>query len=433
MTGESGSNRPDDDWMAASRNRRKPVGESQRRAEMNENQYLIPENNLPSLEKKLKRIENKCKKYGCEFSYKIIGEEYREVKIDDHTGVIPFAPKITIKYIIIEAYGKAIYNGWRFIASIEHTSNGNIIRQSDYEITVPEKYQTEPSYCDHCKTDRRRNDTYLVMNVETGEFKQVGKSCLKDFTNGLSASEVSDYYSYFRTLEEAKEVGSGGGTRYFEKKLMAQYICECVNKYGFYKKDADYPTSRRALDFYMANQGMLRSKETAEIKYEMEKVNFDVNSDFVKNETENALNWILNNEETNNQYINNLKVVCGLEYIEYNHMGILASLFAAYYKAIQKEIEYKNKMEKDRLSEYVGTVNEKVTVNLQSFELLASWETQWGYTHLYKMTDTAGNVLIWKASKVINENQITTVTGTIKEHTEYKNVKQTVLTRCRVS
>jgi len=390
---------------------------------MNENQYAIPENNLYALEKKLKRIEKKCKKCGCEFSYKTIGEEFREVTVEDGSNAL--RRKRTVKFIIIEAYGKAIYNGWRFIAAIEHTNNGNIIRQADYEIAVPEKYQTAPSHCDHCKTDRRRNDTYLVMNVETGEIKQVGKSCLKDFTTGLSASDVSDYYSYFRSLEEAKEVGSSG-TFYYNKKVMVQYICESVNKYGFYKKDADYSTARRAFEFYQADHGMLRITETDAIREEMEKVNFNANSETVIQETENALNWILNNEDTSN-YINNLKVICSLEYIEYKHMGILASLFATYNKAMDKLIECK----KAESSEYVGGINQRIVVNLQSFELLTSWETQWGYTHLYKMTDNAGNVLIWKATKIIDANP-EKIIGTVKEHSEYKNVKQTVLTRCKV-
>ena len=35
------------------------------------------------------------------------------------------------------------------------------------------------------------------MNEKTKEFKQVGKSCLKDFTRGLSAESIAYYYSFF--------------------------------------------------------------------------------------------------------------------------------------------------------------------------------------------------------------------------------------------
>ena len=42
--------------------------------------YAIYEGNLDRLEKKLKRIFNKCKAYGCDFHYEQTGEEFRELK-----------------------------------------------------------------------------------------------------------------------------------------------------------------------------------------------------------------------------------------------------------------------------------------------------------------------------------------------------------------
>lgn len=43
-------------------------------------QYSIYEGNMERLEKKLNRIYGKCKKYGCEFSYRQVGEEFKELK-----------------------------------------------------------------------------------------------------------------------------------------------------------------------------------------------------------------------------------------------------------------------------------------------------------------------------------------------------------------
>ena len=38
-------------------------------SEVKEMRYSIPEINMESLEKKLTRIGNKCRKYGCEFKF----------------------------------------------------------------------------------------------------------------------------------------------------------------------------------------------------------------------------------------------------------------------------------------------------------------------------------------------------------------------------
>ena len=94
-------------------------------------QYSIFEGNMDRLEKKLNRIFNKCKKYGCEFSYRQVGEEFREIK--DEQG-----NKYTARFVIVEAEGKAVVNGWKFIASVEHTEKGNIINRIG-EIEVPAK------------------------------------------------------------------------------------------------------------------------------------------------------------------------------------------------------------------------------------------------------------------------------------------------------
>ena len=95
--------------------------------------YEIFEGNMERLEKKLTRIANKCKKYGCDFRYDKVGETFRKL-IDDNGG------EYTARFIQIEAEGTAIINDWRFIASVEHTENGNIIKKCCYDVEVPEKY-----------------------------------------------------------------------------------------------------------------------------------------------------------------------------------------------------------------------------------------------------------------------------------------------------
>ena len=39
--------------------------------------YSIWEGNMESLMKKVTRIQNKCKKYGCDFHFEEVGEEFK--------------------------------------------------------------------------------------------------------------------------------------------------------------------------------------------------------------------------------------------------------------------------------------------------------------------------------------------------------------------
>jgi len=79
---------------------------------------------------------------------------------------------------------------------------------------------------------------------------------------------------------------------------------------------------------------------------------------------------------------------------------------------------------------YVGAVGEKITITA-SVRATGTFETQYGITHVYTMTDASGNVLVWKTGTRIDEGTMT-ITGTVKAHSEYRGARQTELTRCKV-
>lgn len=94
------------------------------------------------------------------------------------------------------------------------------------------------------------------------------------------------------------------------------------------------------------------------------------------------------------------------------------------------------------ISQHVGEIKQRMTINatyIRSawFEVKAfcGYGTETKYIHTFK--DADGNVLIWKTGSpldrnIIDEGDLVELTGTVKEHSEYKDEKQTVLTRCKV-
>lgn len=114
---------------------------------------------------------------------------------------------------------------------------------------------------------------------------------------------------------------------------------------------------------------------------------------------------------------------------------------AAEEKARKEAEEARIKAEK-AISQYVGQEGERITFTATYlfsayFEVKAfyGFGTETVYIHNFK--DENGNKYIWKTRKGFccdnksDEGMKIILTGTVKEHKEYKDEKQTVLTRCR--
>jgi hypothetical protein len=414
-------------------------------------QYSIHEDNLPKLIEKLHRIENKCNKYGCTFSYAEVGEEFKNLQhykeIEGAYGQRQLAKTFEKleRFVIIEVEGKAIINNWRFLATIEHTEAGNIIR-SYSEIAIPDKYKTVSAHCDHCNIDRYRKDSYLILNTVTNEIKQVGKSCLQDYTSGLSAEMAASFASYFNTIAELNDHESlGGFTRHYidvlDVLLMAN---EVVKKAGFVSKSKaeelyTMPTSEIVKELMFNPDSQLAHEKIQKYGINLKTIDNDKN----KAEVNTMVEWA-KSQSADNQYLNNLKVSVSNQYCEWRDIGILVSLPSAYFKAMEKEadrIAREAEKANQPKSNYVGKVGDKISLQAVTITHIAHYETQYGITHIFKIIDSNGAVYVWRTNKSHVENSkgeypaiesFTNIKGTIKEHKEYNGEKQTELTRCKV-
>lgn len=91
-------------------------------------------------------------------------------------------------------------------------------------------------------------------------------------------------------------------------------------------------------------------------------------------------------------------------------------------------------------SEYVGQEGDRITLTVtythtSSFEnSYGGWLNYTSVTNIHSFKDENGNEIIWKTSNFIEADYGTkmVITGTIKGYKDYKGVKQTILTRCKL-
>jgi hypothetical protein len=392
---------------------------------------------MERLQKKLQRIENKCKKYGnTDFHFEIQGEEYKEVK--DENGYIH-----NNKYYVVEVSGVAKVNDWVFVATIQHKDNGNIIRQFKTDIEIPERYRCTDSMCEHCNTKRVRKDTYLIFNETTKKFKQVGKSCLQDFTNGLSAENVAQYISWFDEIIEGQEVAPMNSNKYYSVETIILNAIETIKHYGFISKRMAMEsedrfvitTTERVIDFMFPN----RCRNRDEILKEMERIGYNSESEENKAELFKMLEW-LSTTDNNGQYIYNLKTTVADRYCEPRDFGLIVSLPSAYFKAFEREqdkiLREQKKAERERINankQYIGEIGQRAEIEIESTECVTSFSTDYGMMRIYRFVTADGNILIWKTSNFIEEtDKVKQIKATVKQHNEYKGEKQTEISRVKV-
>ena len=379
--------------------------------------YFIHEGNMERLIKKLITIESKCRKYGCEFKFEVMGEELREDK--DGLGHVSYT-----KYIEVEAEGTARINNWEFIATIEHSKPMNIIRNFRQDVEVPQKYFTADTYCDHCKTRRYRKDTYIIRNTETGEFKQVGKSCLLDYTHGLSANQVAQYISWFDEIING-EAPLAGYKAYSDTKTILQYAVEAVRMYGYVKSDAEYGVPTKLVVSHCYHQSFDWRQH-----YE---AGFDPDREGNEETAKQILAWASTLSE-DYSYKSNLKAVLAKQGCEPRDYGLICSAVAAYNREMTKQEVKKQEV---KHSDWFGAEGDKVELKEAKLTLLTSWDSQFGYTYLYKLVTEDGTVFTWKTGKWLGAGdelpETISLKGSIKAHNEFRGVKQTELTRCRIS
>lgn len=401
--------------------------------------YFIPTENFEALEKKLNSIKKKCDKYKCTFNFENHGEVFRDVEIliEGETKKVP------VKFIEIEVEGIAKLNDWQFVGTLQKMEGQDNIVRTITDIEVPERYFHSGCVCEHCKSGRARKETYLVQNQVTGEFKQIGSTCLQAYTNGISAEWAAQLAQFFKDAEDSSSTSGWSGfshTRFTELEAVLRYSVEIVKHFGYVKTTDDYGeynpdcTRAKVSDYIWRLYWGKKDKYTEYIEEEMP-ATFNVDSDEVTQKVADIIEYFKNQDETSS-YMRNLKIYANNQYVEFKDFGYIVSMVPTYNRYLEgverkAAIDKQNQTEKV-LSQYVGEVGQRIDVEVDSIVCVTTFESAYGLTHLYKILDTNGNVYVWYASNGVDVDAVKKLKGTVKGHDKYNGVKQTQLTRCKV-
>lgn len=374
---------------------------------------IVHEENQGAFETNFKRVQRIAKKLNLGDASSTFVKEIL-VKKGEH---------LEKKFVYEISMPELKISGWKFTAKIEHTLEGNIMR-SIGDDDVPHRYR-DFCGCEHCGIDRRRNAVYVVKNSATGEFKAVGSSCLKDFLghdiNLTGLSNLFEIEEQFYDLEESFGGSDNPAHWYFNTNTIIKLSMVLIKKYGYAKSDSDDSTKHKLSMLFMKTAREDVNAWIREINTEAHKID--------DNKVDEFKNYI-NDMNSSTDYVHNLKVYMSAACVNMKSFGYIASAVAKFLQGNTANSD----INKPAVSEYIANVGDNISVSVTLINKFQFF-TQWGESTLLIMKDDSGNVVIWKKSGYsdLEIGSKFIISGRVKELDEYNGVKQTKLTRCKIS
>lgn len=382
---------------------------------MNKFEFTIPAHNVNALQNRVAVMNKKADKLNVPHILVEVGETF--CKGDQ-------------KFTNIVVIGEApVINGWRLAAAIEYIETGTIVKSVVSEFVCPNHYINAKPYCEHCETHKVKKYTFLLQNVETGDFLNVGRTCLKDFICCPVDQELARFQWFSEIIEELSDPDSdyydyGGGELYSNVKTILAYAHVDIKEWGYRKTSDESGSTVSAVMFMMFDRNAPHITLTDE--------NIQFASDVIE---------YVESSDANNDFMTNVKNLVAAGDITTRMFGLLIGAAAGYLYKKSKEVN-----EAQQLDEYFGEIKKRYTMEL-TLNFFTSVDGYYGTSYIHGFRDNKGRSFTWFGSKVLRHTSIdgtlpsnpvevgetVKVKATVKKHELYKDRKQTHLNRVTIA
>lgn len=332
-----------------------------------------------------------------------------------------------------------ILAGYEFLAQIDHDSAGyNVINNLSNE-NLSEAYGKADPVCDHCNIDRFRKSTYVVRYIETGMTKQVGSTCIKDFTGHKNPDAILDFYNQVHRI--FGDFGSKSTEGYNipreewreETGYFVEMAAAVILKNGFVSKkrleempglETTCTTSELTLSFIYPPEGSYREEVIAEKRELLANPNVKVLVEAVEDYRKD-----LEAKDFRNDFEENVYNFLSGETFKHRYAGYVAAAVGSAHRAFCEKQENAPKSQKS--NDHIGTLGQRGQF-LLDLRYAKGYDSQFGYGVRYVFEDETGNSVIWFSSndtKNLQPDMKYSLSAMVKSHGEYNGRNQTIINR----
>jgi hypothetical protein len=435
--------------------------------------YTIAAFKLPRISALVDKLNKRCRRLQIpELTLTVTGTETRKIDSGEKDFRGHAIYKDQIFHNVRFTGGRPKLGGWEFAGTLEHDleTGLTILRTSEaFGRELPLKFRTAKPICEHCGLQRNRRDTYVVYNAEQDVYKQVGHQCVADFLGLQDVHRALDIAEIWYDLndicsgsDDDEREGWGGFKKDTAMSLM-EFLSRAVatvRVFGFVSRTAQQ-AAREKLDSLPDDKAsQMIVPETTKVRVmnycfpEQKDLVYKGRPTKLAEEIEQTkpteadiaragelIDWAQSfDRDKCNDYQFNLLAATANEIMPFRRSGIVASLPAAWNKHQQilderqkKAAQWKaENAERIAKCKHVGTVGERVRGLKLTVKRVIPLEKQFGVTYVTAMEDADGNQFTWFASGTeLKVGDTYTCDATVKDHSEFKGIKQTVLTRCK--
>lgn len=265
-------------------------------------------------------------------------------------------------------------------------------------------YTTAKHQCDRCTKG------IYAVGVENGHIKPhpaFGGICLKCGGTGYLTKEIRLYTEKeFAAKEASDEKKREKKAAELEERMKREYAS---NKAKWLEKN----------NFNAEGETYVITGDSYSIKNKLKEAGFYFNP---------VLLWHRSSPEGYEDRVIKIKAE---EVLEFSAWGE-GHYFAEAKEYVAKKVNPEGN--DDSNSEWVGEVGDKISRLSVTLVRKAGFMGNWGWSNVYTFKDSKGNVLVWFSQKDIpyDVDDQMLLSGSIKKLDEYKKVKNTVVTRCKL-
>jgi len=416
----------------------------------------IPTYRLDELKAIFDKMDSKAKARNIPAPTLTITDEKEDIakitytKMSDAPGLIPYKSTYNHTKCVIDGVAPVL-KGWKVAAKLDHSLNSNLISiplngshltddEKDKIDAISSELSTCKPNCDHCKSDRNRKETYILINEGTKSITQVGSTCVDEFLGSDSLLFIAQSFmigtkiSKITMPEDEMDAffkGRGGNWAGFvDTKLFMAVAALEISRNG-------YVSSSKA-----AYEEQATFRKTKALMFSNDKDVIEIISSYGEDKknkfleiAEQTINWA-KDKPSNSSYNNNCITIARTPNFDISN-GLFCATASSMPHMMAVDIEKARVAEiknSELKNEYFGKEKERGDLKLTVTNIYQNLGDMYPSVS-FRMVDDESRTFGWKASydsaPDLTIGQTYLLKGTVKGYYETRDgVKVTDLSRC---